>query len=253
VNETRKSIAANYSGRLFLSLVCLALASSGAGELRGGENETREFKVSVDGKPRGKCTIGIESRDDGADVMHINAALSFNYVVYEYRYSSVGSEVWKEGRLIELENTADFNGTKYVVTAGTTKKGLRVTVDGKSSLVQPDVWATSYWQLPQHLSETKAGEDSGVIPAGGRRTARTPAVSVALLDTDKGKKLRGQLQRVGEEMVVVAGKKKPCTHYRVAGDVDVNVWYDARQRLVRQESVDSGHKTVMELVRVAAE
>src|SRR5947208_1392852 len=113
---TRREFLRNVAGCLALVLFCLGGAPTGAAEPQGGEGQTREFKVSVDGKPRGKCTISIHSRDDGAEVMHISAALSFNYVVYEYRYSSVGTEVWKDGRLIELENTADFNGTKYAVT-----------------------------------------------------------------------------------------------------------------------------------------
>jgi hypothetical protein len=234
-----------------LAFFCLACASAGAAEPRDGDGQTREFKVSVDGKPRGKCTITIQSRDDDADVMHISAALSFNYVVYEYRYSSIGTEVWKDGRLIELDNTADFNGTKYAVTAAATKKGLRVTVDGKSSLAQPDVWVTSYWRLPERLAEMDSGK--GVIPAAGSRTARKAAVAVPLLDSDKGKKLRGELQRVGEETVIISGRKKACTHYIIAGDVEVDVWYDAQQRLVRQETVESGHKTVMELVRITGE
>jgi hypothetical protein len=238
---------------LALALLCFVCASAAAAEPRGGEGQTREFKVSVDGKPRGKCTISISSREDGADVMHISAALSFNYVVYEYRYSSAGTEVWKDGRLIELENTADFNGTKYIVKAGETKMGLRVTVDGKSSQAQPDVWVTSYWRLPEHLAEPEPGTLNGVVPAAGTRTARKPPVAVPLLDSDKGKKLRGELQRMREETVVVAGKKKPCIHYRIRGDVEVDVWYDAQQRLVRQETVESGHKTVMELTQIAGE
>jgi hypothetical protein len=249
--KTRRGFSKNAAGWLALVLFCIASELTGAAEPRDGEGQTRELKVSVDGKPRGKCTITIQSRDDGADVMHISAALSFNYVVYEYRYSSVGTEVWKDGRLIELENTADFNGTKYVVTAGATKKGLRVTVDGKSSQAQPDVWVTSYWRLPEHLAESDSG--NGVIPAAGSRTARKASVAVPLLDSDKGKKLRGELQRVGEEAVIVAGRKKACTHFKIAGDVEVDVWYDAQQRLVRQESVESGHKTVMELVRMTGE
>ena len=146
--RTRREFLRNVAGWLALVLFCLSGGRAVAAEPQGGEGQTREFKVSVDGKPRGKCTITIQSRDDGADVMHISAALSFNYVVYEYRYSSVGTEVWKDGRLIELDNTADFNGTKYAVTAAAAKNGLRVTVDGKSSLAQPDVWVTSYWRLP---------------------------------------------------------------------------------------------------------
>src|SRR5260221_3777597 len=107
--KTRLGFLRNLAAWLALALFFIGGMRAGAAELPGGEGQTREFKVSVDGKPRGKCTISIQSRDDGADVMQISAALSFNYVVYEYRYSSIGTEVWKDGRLIELENTADFN------------------------------------------------------------------------------------------------------------------------------------------------
>src|SRR5258708_30869838 len=122
---TRRQFPATNVGWLALVLFCIGGARIGAAEPQGGEGQTREFKVSVDGKPRGKCTITIQSRDDGADVLHISAALSFNYVVYEYRYSSIGTEVWKDGRLIELDKTADFNATKYAVKAAATKKELR--------------------------------------------------------------------------------------------------------------------------------
>src|SRR5579862_7641025 len=97
----------------------LLLTSGGwnanAAEPKNLELETREFNVSVDGKQRGKCTMQIRRRDDGSEKMSIDAGLSFNFVVYEYRYHSAGTEIWKEDRLLELENASDFNGTKYSV------------------------------------------------------------------------------------------------------------------------------------------
>jgi hypothetical protein len=239
----------------------LALGMSGvlpttacAAEPRVLERETREFKVSVDGKGRGRCTLEITHRDDGTDRMHIDAALNFNYVVYEYRYSSVGTEIWKDGRLLRLENSANYNGTKYVVKAISRNDKLHVTVDDKTSQCDPDVWATSYWRLPDRLAQSGAPAGKGVIPAGSRRPARQEGtITVALLDSDKGQKLKGEVKRIGEVAITVGGKKTSCTHYKISGDVQVNVWYDSEQRLVRQETVESGHKTVMELTRVAVD
>ena len=76
---------------------------------------------------------------------------------------------------------------------------------------------------------------------------------VPLLDSDKGRKLHGELQRVGEETIVVAGDRLSCTHYQVTGDVQVDIWYDAHRRLVRQVSIDEGHKTVLELSKITNE
>lgn len=237
-----------------MMIVGLVLATTAVAEPRPSDRETREFKVLLDGKERGKCSMQVDRRDDGAETMHINARLNINFVVYEYRYSSVGTEVWKDDRLIEMENTSDFNGTKYVVKANSTKRGLHVTVNGKTSPADPQAWATSYWRLPQHVQMHDQTEEKGIIPAGGGRRASKPVVrAVSLLDSDKGQKLRGDVQRVGEEYLTVAGKKKPCLHYKIGGDVKVEVWYDSDLRLVRQETVESGHKTVLELTRISGE
>jgi len=245
-----------------LTLACCDWMTAQAAEPQNLELETRQFKVSVDGKERGKCTMQIRRRNDGTDKMTIDAGLSFNFVVYEYRYHSAGSEIWKDGRLLQLDNTADFNGTKYVVKAGSDPNGLVATVNGKKSQLAADAWVTSYWRLPDHLAEKTAETKDGVVPAGGtrspaQRNAKTVLKkgphSVALLDSDKGQHLHGKITHVGDEMLTVAGKRQTCAHYRIAGDVQVELWYDATRRLVRQESVDDGHKTLMEITRIAAE
>ncbi len=245
-----------------LTLICSAAPTAHAAEPKNLEFETREFKVSVDGKQRGKCTMQIRRRDDGTEKMSIDAGLSFNFVVYEYRYHSAGSEIWKGDRLLELDNSADFNGTKYAVKASSSSDGLNSTVNGKKSRAAADAWVTSYWRLPEHLAEKGSATADGVVPASGSRmvaekpvkkTAKKAPQSVSLLDSDKGRHLNGKLVHVGDEVITVAGKRKTCAHYRISGDVQVELWYDAARRLVRQESVDDGHKTLMELTRVANE
>jgi hypothetical protein len=48
----------------------------------------------------------------------------------------------------------------------------------------------------------------------------------------------------------VAGQVQNVNHYRLSGKVAVDVWYDGSERLVRQEWVEEGHRTVLELARV---
>ena len=151
MSRTRQLTLWSCAPGTMLAISCWCVAISYAAEPRIMERETREFKVSVDGKGRGSCRIEISRRDDGSDRMHIAAVLSFNYVVYEYKYSSTGTEVWKNGRLLRLENIADFNGTKYIVKAKASPQGLQVTVNDKTSQADPDVWVTSYWRLPDRL------------------------------------------------------------------------------------------------------
>jgi hypothetical protein len=221
-------------------VLCSGGVIAGPAEPQDIERETRVFRIFVDGTERGECTMQIRRRDDGTDWVGGNAGLLFNYIIYKYRFSSSGAAIWKDGRLVEMDRTANFNGTKYRVTAGATREGLVVEVNGRTSLNSRDLWSTTCWQMPRHLA-------SGPIENGAG------AREVILLDADKGQRLLAKLQRVGDEMIDVAGEPKSCTHYRVTGDVDVHVWYDGNLRLIRRQSVESGHKVLMEITRIAAE
>jgi len=48
----------------------------------------------------------------------------------------------------------------------------------------------------------------------------------------------------------VAGQSVSAAHYRLVGDVKVDLWYDAQDRMLRQDSLEDGHRTVLELTRI---
>jgi hypothetical protein len=229
------------------------LSMAGSEQPNHLERETREFKVSVDGIGRGTCTMQIRCWDDGSVSVRSETEVSVNLLVYRYKYSNSGNEVWKKGRLISLDSTADYNGTPYVVKAVATRKGLDVTVDGHTSQLDANTWVTSYWQIPERLltderPQPKGGLASALGPLNG------PAEhSVTLLDSDQGRTLKGKLQRLGESVFDVAGKRRTCSHYRIVGDVQAELWFDESGRLVWEESKESGHKVRLEVSRIAAE
>ncbi|HXY36759.1 MAG TPA: DUF6134 family protein, partial [Planctomycetaceae bacterium] len=71
--------------------------------------------------------------------------------------------------------------------------------------------------------------------------------------SDKGRCQIGKIQYVGQETLDVAEGRTPCTHYHLTGDAHVDLWFDASQRLVLEESQESGHKVRFELLSVTAE
>ncbi|TXT23608.1 MAG: hypothetical protein FD138_3207 [Planctomycetota bacterium] len=193
------------------------------------EQQTRTFKVSVDGTERGAMTMLLSKHDDGTETMRGQVELSFNFIVYKYRYSSTGTEVWKSGRLVEFANEADHNGDKYVVQASAQTQETAVEVNGESQSTAEDVWVTSYWSEPD---PRKVGQE------------------VALLTTDKGQLLTGTLHRVGTEQVTVAENSVTATHYQIRGEVEVDLWYDDTHRLIRQSARESGHRVLTELTEI---
>jgi len=224
-------------------------------EVREIERQTREFQVSVDGTERGRCTMRICRHDDGTEKVAVDATIRVDFLVYRYTYLCAGTEVWKNDRLVELENTADYNGTQYAVTARRVDEGLRVSVNGKTLHVAHDAWTTSYWRMPERLKSAEAVLPDAVVTASASEPASGAASSrkISLLDSNRGRALRGELQRVGDETLRIAGKRVRCVHYRVRGDVQADLWYDGDCRLVRQNSLDDGHKTQLLLTKVAAE
>jgi len=221
---------------------CARLPIDAAEPVRNIEAQRRQFAISVDGTNRGTCTMRIRSRSDGTVWMRSEAEIRINYLVYRYNYTSSGTEVWKNGRLLGMQNVSDYNGTQYQVKAAATAKSLEVTVDGTASKVPPDAWLSSYWQSPEHIAQTETADRdvNGVRP-------------LSIIDSDQGRLIHGKLVRIGDETLNVCGEQKACSHYRITGDVTIDVWYDATGRMVQQESLERRHKVRFELTELAAE
>jgi hypothetical protein len=195
------------------------------------ETETRHFKIFVDGKRAGQYTMTVEKRDDGTLNMTGKANVALKVFLRQYVYSYQGREVWsKDGRLIELRSTSNDDGKSYDVNAKADDKGLSVIVNGNSRRVRWDVWTTSYWQAPDKRFANK---------------------TVPLLDADNGKTYSGSLQKIGSARVTVAGRTIECVHFRVEGGPNpIDLWFDQSNRLVRQDFIEQGHRTILELEHI---
>lgn len=212
---------------LFQFMPTLALvANSAEPDAVVVEQETRTFRASVDGRERGRLVMLFTKRDDGTETVRGDAELNFNFVVYRYRYTSVGTETWKDGRLVRLASESNYNGDKYVLQATATQEVLEYEVNGAAQRTATESLITTHWREP---SADKIGR------------------KLTLLDSDKGQQRNGTLEKVGIEKTMIADKEFNVTHYRLRGDVEVDVWYDEEHRLVRQDSMESGHRMVLEL------
>ena len=216
------------------------------------ESQKREFAILIDGTKRGTCTMQIRRLSDGTVWMRGESQIRINYLVYRYNYTSNGTEVWKNGRLLAMKNSADFNGTKYNVKARSNGKSIQLSVNGTVSQVAPDMWLSSYWQAPDQARSrwcsrpVERRSNSLAAQEQGNRF-------VPILDADKGEKWRCNLTRVGQETVVIGGEQKDCTHFHISGDKDIELWYDSQGRLVRQDSAEQRHQVRFELSEITAE
>jgi hypothetical protein len=212
------------------SLLAGLLLTLPAGAARAADAETRDFTVLVDGKRAGDAHMTIQRADDGTAEVRCDTDVVVKIGPFRaYSYSYRGQEVWKGGRLLRLVSTCNDDGKRYAVAADADGDRLRVRVNGQERLARGDVWLTSYWQQPDGTRVNQA---------------------VPLLDADTGRDLGARLQFVGEQQLGVAGAAQNVKHYRLTGEVQVDLWYDASGRLARQEWVEEGHRTQLELARV---
>jgi hypothetical protein len=200
----------------------------GSSRAVAAEKETRNFNITIDGKQAGSYVMKITKEDDGGLKMAGTANVKVRMaILFTYKYSYQGTEVWKDGRLTKLTSVSNDDGKHFEVAAWVDGNLLRLNANGEETTAAADVWTTTYWQLP------------GAKYRNG---------SVPLLDADTGRRIDGTMKHVGTEQLVIRQQRQNCEHYKVTGDnIDVDVWYDAQERLVRQESVEEGHRSVLTL------
>jgi hypothetical protein len=188
--------------------------------------------VTVEKKPAGSHEIVIQTLDDNSVVVTARAEIKAPVALITYTYSFRSSEFWKHGRLQQLSTSTNDNGKKHTVSAEATKEGLAVNADGRETLLRGEPWVTTYWKLPP---ENRRGPNVG------------------LLDADTGKTINARLEKVGVEKIAVLGKTVDCVHWKLTGGAVVDLWYDGSNRLIRQESLEDEHRTVLELAKLQRE
>ncbi len=191
--------------------------------------EVRVFRVNVDQKAAGEYRMTIRQDGDTA-TLTAQADVKVRVLLISYVYTFRGSEVWKGDRLTRLDTNTVDDGKRFNVTAWAEGTGLKLRANGQERVTSPELWVSTYWRLP---------------------AAKFRNQNVPLIDADTGKDINGQLRFVAMENTPVAGQTVQCAHWRVTGDKPVDLWYDGYERLVRQESVEDGHKTQLELIQVS--
>ncbi|MGH7193039.1 MAG: DUF6134 family protein [Candidatus Saccharimonadales bacterium] len=212
-----------------LAWVCVSLAR-GAEPPRQIAEEIREFEVLVKGKPAGTSELRITDRGDGTTQVATEVHVKLNYLVYVYRYDFRGQETWRGNRLVSTENRATDDGKKLQVRAKVDDRGCAIEVQGRTTTAPALDMTTNYWRAPD-LARTK---------------------NFSLMNADQGTVYAATVERIGREQLAVGGRKVDCTHYRISGGAAAELWFDGRNRIVRQTSVEDGYPTEMRLTRVSS-
>lgn len=188
--------------------------------------EVREFEVRVDNKAVGTHRVTIES-DGTNERANIQTDVRVDVIVYAYVFKSRGTEVWNGGRLESCEIQCEDGGKKRSITVKTDKAGQQVSFNGKPvEGSQTNIMSTCYWRLPAEEHRAK---------------------SLPVVDVDTGKFHTAKFDISAPSTMTLDGQTIKCRQVKFDGPSPAEVWFDDRDWIVKQKSVERGHTMELKL------
>ncbi len=167
-----------------------------------------DFTVLKNGDPIGHHQIDlIRNGENEAVSIKTNILVRVAYVPV-YRFEHIGSEIWQNGRLVSLRSQTNDDGDKHSLVVGATADHVEVDGDGVHSQADPGIVTASLWN-PDLVKR------------------------MVLLNTLTGKQMAVSVADLGEDLIRSRGSETRAHHYKVAGELQREVWYDQSGTLVQ--------------------
>ncbi|MES2789766.1 MAG: DUF6134 family protein [Planctomycetota bacterium] len=209
----------------FATLNCVALQA--AEPSRPLQQQIREFDIIVDGARVGTSRLEITDHSDEKTIATVDAHIRISVLFFTYVHRYHGSEAWEAGQPRKVDGLTHAGTDRRAVRAKIEATRTEISVDETPQPAGPLVHlTTSYWYWPAELDKLKA---------------------IMLLDVDSGRTIKAECERIGEEPVVVGGQTINCTHYRLKGASETDLWFDADRQLISRKSIEEGHRTELRL------
>lgn len=138
-----------------------------------------------------------------------------------YRYKHRATETWTGGAFSAIESVTDRDGTPHRMRAATTAAGLMVEGTLAPRYTAPvNTYATTYWNRVMLQRQVINSED-------GRLFDVTPTA-------------------LAEETVAAAAGSVVARHYRIDGDLKLDLWYDAAEQWAHLVFTKDGSTVIYE-------
>ena len=175
-----------------------------------------DFAVLLDGSKIGYHRFQL-TEDDGQRRLTSEAKFDVRFLfINAFRYRHTNTEVWSGGCLERLEANTRANGKELTLSGLRADSGFVVDDGTEQNSLGDCVMTFAYWN-PEFLSQPR------------------------LLNPQSGEYLDVEIERVGEEPVVVRGEAVPASVYRItARQMEIKLWYSEDNEWLALESVAKG-------------
>jgi hypothetical protein len=163
------------------------------------------FDVLLDARPIGTHSFEIDGPAAGEQRVTSLASFNVKFLSFTaYRYRHQASERWQQGCLAEINSTTDDNG-----------KRLRVDHAPRTGCIS----SYAYWDRDLLMKQRQ------------------------LLNPQTGELDAVQMERVGEEQIVVRGVSVAAVHYRLrSARFTIDLWYSASGEWLQLDSTTESHR-----------
>jgi Family of unknown function (DUF6134) len=189
--------------------MALLSAAAGAGETRAA-GESMRFAITRNGELIGTYALEINRNGPETSVAAVTDLAVKAVFFTAYRLQHTENERWVNGRLMALSSKCDDNGTRHSVSAAAKGASLEVTVDGKSTLIDPNVMVENFWN-PQLLGRS------------------------LMLSSKDGQITQVSVSDGGEEDLTINTQVVHAHRYTVNSRYSQDVWYDDQAHLVQMK------------------
>lgn len=187
--------------------------------------EVREFEILVDDKPVGTHVMRIRDQGDRFAVT-LTSDVEVKVLFYRYRYHFHAKEQWDNNRLTSFHAVTNDNGKKVRVQWKRDSDNSVLLFQDRLAEIKPPHQTTSYSRLPPGAEETR---------------------QLRLLKLDDGEEIATTWKPAEESEWRVKDRAIRCRKWVVEGDVEAELWFDAAGWLVRQQTVERGHRSELRL------
>jgi Family of unknown function (DUF6134) len=193
-----------------MAILAAALVATATPVARADDAGEYTFTVLKDGAPVGHHRFEFDRDGERVEITEATEIKVRFAMIPLYTFEHQASEIWENGRAVRIDSTTNDNGDKLNITVRPDDQGYVRTVNGRVDKFDDSVRILDLW-------------DQDILNHH------------EFFSTVEDKILKVSFEYVGRERITLAGKGVDAEHYRMVGDEQRDLWFDADGRLAKVE------------------
>ena len=166
------------------------------------------FAILKDGTPVGVHRVAFDRAGARIAIREATVIEVRLAMIPVYSFEHEARQIWENGRAVRIDATTNDNGEELEITVRPDGEGYIRTVNGRVDKFDGSTAVLAFWN---------------------KDTLRHHAFFSAVED----KTLQASFEFAGKERITIAGAALEVEHYRMVGDEERELWYDAAGHIAK--------------------